>query len=570
MVVKILLGIKDFFMKPTDLPYDYDQWKHLPFPERAKMVCQAWATQGVGSPLFAPIFYTAKIIFYLWMWTVFCAYSTELGTRDTITHWWFSLEALGKAFLWTMLLEGVGFGGASGPLTARFFPPLGGILYYLRPGTVKVPMFYNIPVLNSTKRNIFDIAVYAAWLYFMVVALIAPQITPEKILPIVLILPLMGLLDRQLYLVTRADVWYPAIFCYLFPEHTGEALKVVLFAIWFWAAFSKLTPTFTSVVSVMICNSPILKHVKWLKKSMFVNYPEDLRLSKKANYLAHFGTIVEFVFPMLLVAGTLLHWDQTTMFYILAALTAFHLFIFINFPVAVPLEWNIMMVYGGWLLFWMHPEFNISATGHLSISLLFTLCFLVLPIVGNFFPKYVSFLLSMRYYAGTWAYSIWLFKGDAKTRKMDPNVTKTSPDLRRQLKIYYDDKTSDSLISRLIAFRLMHLPSRALHDILPKAVDNLNDYYWIDGEFLMGEIIGWNFGDGHLHHEPVLKDLQKRCGFESGELRVIMVESPQLHNGKMHWRINDAKDGLMEEGYTYIRDLKDKMPWPTDWKKSTI
>jgi hypothetical protein len=149
--------------------------------------------------------------------------------------------------------------------------------------------------------------------------------------------------------------------------------------------------------------------------------------------------------------------------------------------------------------------------------------------------------------------------------KLEPNIVKTSKDLRKQLSFFYDEKTSNSILSRGISFRLMHLPSRALHDLLPKAVDNIDEYYWNDGEFLTGEVLGWNFGDGHLHHEQLLESVQKRCNFEDGELRVIMVESPQLHNGRMHWRIHDAKTGLMEEGYTYIKDLKDKMPWP-EWK----
>ena len=84
----------------------------------------------------------------------------------------------------------------------------------------------------------------------------------------------------------------------------------------------------------------------------------------------------------------------------------------------------------------------------------------------------------------------------------------------------------------------------------------------MDGEFLAGEVVGWNFGDGHLHQEQVLASVQKRCNFESGELRVIMVESPKLNNGKIYWRIHDAKDGLMEEGYSSVYELKTKMPWP--------
>ena len=118
----------------------------------------------------------------------------------------------------------------------------------------------------------------------------------------------------------------------------------------------------------------------------------------------------------------------------------------------------------------------------------------------------------------------------------------------------------------MIAFRFMHLPGRALHDLIPKAVKNVEEYTWFEGENIGGEVLGWNFGDAHLHDERLLASLQKRCNFESGEVRVIMVESPQLHNGRLHWRIFDAKDGFMEEGASYIKDLKEKMPYPTNWK----
>ena len=113
----------------------------------------------------------------------------------------------------------------------------------------------------------------------------------------------------------------------------------------------------------------------------------------------------------------------------------------------------------------------------------------------------------------------------------------------------------------------MHLPSRVLQDILPKAVDDLGEYRWIDGEILGGEVLGWNFGDAHLHQETLLNSLQKRCNFASGELRVIMVESPQMHNGRIYWRIHDAHDGLLENGYAYLKQIKHRMPWPI-WDKT--
>ncbi len=558
----MLKKIYHFFMKPAPLPYDYSDWEKWPFPEKAKRVCQAWGLQGFGAPLFAPIFYFLKIVFYVWMWTVFCAYSTDLGGLDSISTWWFKLEALGKAVFWTALIEVIGLGGASGPLCARYMPPLGGITYFLRPNTIKLPLFPKAPIIGNDNRNLLDIILYIALLVALVRVCIASAISPEIVLPVVILLPLIGLLDRQIYLAARADMWYPAMLVFLFPDQTASALKILWFAVWFWAAFSKLQPSFTSVIAVMLCNSPFLKF-DWLKKMLFKSYPDDLRLSNTANYISHFGTLVEFVLPTILFTGSILGWSPEILFYALCGMTLFHLFIFMNVPMAVPMEWNVIMAYGGWVLFYAHPMMSPQMVSHPVIIALFVILLLVLPLLGNFHPKYVTFLMSMRYYAGTWPFNIWLFKKGKKLEKLDANITKTSPDLRKQLSFYYDEKTSQSVLSRVISFRLMHLPSRVLHDLLPKAVHNIEDYYWQDGEFIAGEVGGWNFGDGHFSSETMLTAVQKRCHFESGELRVIMVESPQLHNGRLHWRIYDAKDGLLEEGYAYIKDLKKKMPWPS-------
>ena len=544
-----------FIMQPARLPYNFDVWQTLPFPERTKQVCQAWALQGFGAPLFVTIFYLLKIILYIYVWLFFCSFSKELGNFSSISQWWFHLEALGKAIFWTMLLEVIGFGGASGPLTARYMPPLGGSLYFLRPKTVKKPLFPKIPLVGSDTRTIFDVAFYAGLLYALVIVCTAVAITPELVLPVVLLLLVLGILDTTIYLSARADIYFPMAICFLYPSETGSALKIIFFGIWFWAAFSKLTPSFSSVVCVMICNSPVLKF-DWLKKRLFKNYPDDLRASTFAEYLSHFGTLVEFVLPILLLTNS----NADAIFWILIGITCFHTFIFINLPMGVPLEWNIIMVYGGFVLFLMNPTFSVFAVSQPLVVLVLVISLVILPILGNLFPKYISFLLSMRYYAGTWAYNIWFFK-DQSIDKIDAHITKTSPALSKQLGLFYDKKTADAILSRVISWRMMHLPARVLHELLPKTVEDINHYTWMDGEFMAGEILGWNFGDGHLAAESLLASVQKRCHFESGELRVIMVESPQLHTQKIVWRIVDAKDGELENGIIMLGQLKEQMPW---------
>ena len=547
------------FLNPAPLPYDFQEWKKLPFQERVKKVCQAWAMQGYGSPLSIAIFYALKIAFYVFMWFWFCSFSTKLGSRAEFGSWWFELEALGKFIFWTTLIEVVGFGGASGPLTGRYVPILGGITYFLRPNTVKIPLFPNFPIIGNDSRSWLDVFFYLALLIALVRVCVSTSITPELVLPVIILLLICGILDRTVYLAARADIYFPMIVCFLFPLEMGHGLKIIWFGIWFWAAFSKLTPNFTSVVCVMISNSVFLSPSIFdgFKKRLYKSYPDDLRPSRLAHYMAHMGTLIEFFMPILLL---IFIGNPEITFYALIAMTVFHAFIFLNFPMGVPLEWNVIMVLGAWSLFYAHPELTpLAITTPLLLMVLFVSLF-VLPILGNLFPRYISFLLSMRYYAGTWAYSIWLFKGDAK-EKIEQNITKTSKDLTKQLQVLYEPEFCEAVLSRMLGFRMMHLPGRLVNELVPKAVDNIDTYEWVEGETLAGEVVGWNFGDGHLHHEVLLAAIQKRCNYESGELRVIMVESPIFHSQKLEYRIHDAKDGLMEEGFGDTRVLLERMPW---------
>ena len=545
-------------LAPMDLPYDFDEWQKLPFKEQVKWNCQAWYKQGFGSPIVTLSFYILKMALWVWLWGIFCSYSTELGGWDTVSEWWYKPEAFGKAIVWTSLWEVIGLGGASGPLTARFFPPFGASLYYLRPKTIKTPLFTKAPIIGGDSRNIIDVLFFAALLGAYGYACVAPVINFDVIWPILALLLVCGLLDRTIYLTARADIYFPMMACFLFADQTIPALKIALFSVWFWAAFSKLTPVFTDVVCTMICNNPFVKQFEFIKKPLFRNAPEDLRPSKFAGFVAHFGTFVEFAMPIALLFAAYL--SPESVYYILIVITLFHLFIFFNFPLAVPLEWNVIMVLGGFAIFGMYPEVLPTAITNPFIIGLFVLLYLVIPILGNLYPKYISFLLSMRYYAGTWAYSIWLFKDDAKL-KVDENVTKTSPSVEWQLSVLYDDKTLKSMLSRLMGFRMLHTPSRLINRLYDKATDGKKGYYWMDGEFFCGEAIGWNFGDGHLHQEHLLEAMQKRCNWESGEVRVIMAESPQLHTGKIEWRIVDAKDGEIDSGLVYLKDLKKETAW---------
>jgi hypothetical protein len=187
---------------------------------------------------------------------------------------------------------------------------------------------------------------------------------------------------------------------------------------------------------------------------------------------------------------------------------------------------------------------------------------IAIPLYGNLVPSRVSFLMSMRYYAGNWAYSVWLFRGDS-ARKLD-RLVKAVPLMRDQLERIIPDKDQvEMALAMTPSFRLMHLQGRVLHDVVPKAVDNIDDYEWIDGEIIAGLSIGWNFGDGHLHGLQLLNAIQEQCGFEAGELRVVIVESQPLGGSTWAWTIADAAGGVLEQGESKVADCADRQPWPT-------
>ncbi|HVE84814.1 MAG TPA: DUF3556 domain-containing protein, partial [Myxococcales bacterium] len=194
-----------------------------------------------------------------------------------------------------------------------------------------------------------------------------------------------------------------------------------------------------------------------------------------------------------------------------------------------------------------------------GVAALLAIMLIGLPLAGNLWPSRLSFLLAMRFYAGNWAYGVWLFRGDSY-RKLD-RVKKVSPWINDQLHRFYDPTTASGIVGRVMAFRLMHLHGRALPRLIPRAVDRLQDYEYMDGELVAGLVLGWNFGDGHLHREGLLRAVQEQCAFEPGELRCIFVEAQPLGGKTMAYRIHDAATGSIEAGEIAVAPLLQVQPW---------
>jgi len=221
-------------------------------------------------------------------------------------------------------------------------------------------------------------------------------------------------------------------------------------------------------------------------------------------------------------------------------------------------------------LFGFHPEASMLEVGRMpALAVFLFFCLFVIPCFGNFVPSRVSFLLSMRYYAGNWAYNIWLVRRDS-TQKLT-KLTKAAGTMREQLEKMLPDATAvETALALSLSHRFMHLEGRPLLDALPRAVDDIDDYEWMDGEVLGGMVLGWNFGDGHLNGMQLLDGVQAQCGFEPGELRVVIVEAQPLFGRTMRWKILDAASGLLEQGKTEIASMRGLQPWPTGERAASL
>jgi hypothetical protein len=541
-------------LDPASPPYDPLEWAEKPFAEKAQMVCRSWALQGYGTPAAVYAVYLVKVVLYIGGWCFFCSFTPGLGDPRSISSWWLSPVAFQKAILWSMLFEGLGLGCGSGPLTGRYFPPLGGFLYFLRPGTTKLPLFPGLPILGGIRRTWLDVALYGVGIVVTARALASAQLSTELMIPIAVLLPVLGITDKTLFLSARGEHYWTTVTVFVLATDWIPGAKTVQAALWFWAGVSKLNHHFPSVVCVMTSNSPFARF-EWLRKRMYRSYPDDLRPSRLA-VLAQGGTLLEFAVPVLLLAGS----GGPLTLIGLVLMVLLHAYITSNVPMGVPLEWNVMVVYGGFFLFWRHADASLL-TIQPPLAAFLAVMLVVVPLLGNLVPSRVSFLLAMRYYAGNWAYSVWLFarKGESY-RKLD-RLTKSSGWIYDQLGRMYDRRTAVGVVGKVMGFRLMHLHGRALPLLLPKAVARVEDYEWLDGELVAGLVLGWNFGDGHLHNEQLLAAVQQQCAFAEGELRCVLVEAQPLGRRTLHYRIADAKTGVLDEGVVEVRDLLARQPW---------
>ena len=556
-------------LDPTPPPFEVAEWRRLPHLQRIKPLAQEWALNGFGTPVAVYFLYVFKVLAYA---------GGGFLLIEATSGWphWTDPIVFEKAVVWTMLWEVLGLGAGSLPLTLRFSPMVGGFLYWLRPGTTRLPPWPDkVPGTRGTTRTLLDVALYGALLAALLFLLLSggvdasaswidgevARLDPVAVGAMLAILAALGLRDKVPFLAARAEIYGNLALIFLFPlTDMVVAAQLVFFCIWWGAAASKLNRHFPFVVTVMISNTP-WNRSKAAKRRLYSDHPENLLPSRLGALVAHLGTVMEFTLPLLLLltSGGLIGTIA------LAGMVVFHVHILSTFPLAVPLEWNVFMIFGLFFLFGHYADVPWSTLDDPLLLVVLALTCVGLPVLGNFRPDLVSFLPSMRYYAGNWATSHWLFRKEGGAEeKLDRCLTKSAPIVVEQLRKFYDPEMIDVLVYKGLAFRSMHSHGRALNGLTMRAVDDVEAYDVRDGEIVAGVVLGYNFGDGHFHDHRLLAAVQERCRFAPGELRVVTLESQPAHVQRQRYRIWDAADGLVEEGYVNVADMVSRQPWLGD------
>lgn len=562
-------------------PVDPATFMQVPYRERTKTMSRFWVEYGFGAPKVVTVIYLMKLLVLSIIGGVVIATTTTGLSPFDFQQWWDEPIIYQKLVLWTVLLEAVGIAGSWGPLAGHFKPMTGGILYWARPGTIRLPPWPDkVPGTKGDERTVADAALYVAFLLALLAAIVLPGtgdtsltevlpgneglIAPGVLVVLLVLWVVLGLRDKIAFIAARSEQYLPAaVFFAFFPfVDMIVAAKILIVSVWGGASISKIGRHFHNVIPPMVSNTPWLSS-KAVKRSVYENFPDDLRPSKRGVRLAHVGgTMVEMLTPLVL----LFTGNPTAAAIAVIVMGAFHLFIISTFPLAVPLEWNALFIYITAFLFLGFPNQDGFGLGDMEPALMaLTVAGCVFfPILGNLRPDLVSFLPSMRQYAGNWASAMWAFAPGCE-KKLDEGLVKPALMQRQQLIKDYGDNEAEVILQQLLGWRSLHSQARGLNSVMMNHLgEDIDTYTLREAEFSCNAIIGFNFGDGHLHDERMLQAIQKRCNFAPGEFMVVWVESEPIANGRQQYWVMDVAVGIVERGSWSVLDCVKEQPWLPD------
>src|SRR3954451_2339290 len=264
-------------------PVDPQAFMRTPYLERIKVLTRHWVDYGAGQPKFVMFIYIAKMVVFALGGVLLATLTSDLNPLHPAA-WWDQPIVWQKLVAWIVLVEVLGVGGAWGPLTGHFKPMTGGVRYWLRPGTIRLPPWpEKVPFTRGDTRTPLDVGLYAALLTALAVAIVLPGarassltdaigpnkglVSPGAVIPIIALLAVLGLRDKTIFLAARSEQWLPALIFFAFFPFVDMivAAKLLIVIGWLRAGGSKPIRHFELVIPPMVSNTPWLP-VKAIKR----------------------------------------------------------------------------------------------------------------------------------------------------------------------------------------------------------------------------------------------------------------------------------------------------------------
>ena len=441
-----------------------------------------------------------------------------LGGLGDIGDWWTEPIVFQKVAVWTLLWEILGLGSGSMPLTARYGPSIGGVLYWLRPGHGAPAAVAGQGAADARLRR---------------ARRSTSRSTPACSPPASTCCVSSGrrwpgrrraarpggdraccsaagrcsaCATRSRSSPARPEVYGFLLLVSLFPIAQPDRRLAVRASSSSGGAPRRPSSTATS----RSCRGDGQQHaVEPLAPgqgaSSTGNYPDDLRPGRPAAIGAHLGTAVEFALPLVLIVSR----GGTIGTIAVIGMIIFHIHITSTFPLGVPLEWNLFMIFGLLFLFGHY--------GDVPLSTLDDPLLIALLVIGRGGHPGRSATCARRRSRSCPACATTRATGrpacgcSARTPAPRPSSTSASTSPRRvtveQLAKLYGPRDAPSYFLEQGAGlprdahprpraerRCCRAGRRRRRRLLPCAT----------GEIVAGVVVGWNFGDGHFHNQQLL------------------------------------------------------------------
>ena len=108
----------------------------------------------------------------------------------------------------------------------------------------------------------------------------------------------------------------------------------------------------------------------------------------------------------------------------------------------------------------------------------------------------------------------------ARRREKLNRVTRSAPNQVDQLVAFgYEPQWAEIFTQQTIGWRSMHSQGRGLFSVLVKNLPDIDTRTVREAELVCNSLIGFNFGDGHLHNEDLIAAVQDEAAILAGRTR---------------------------------------------------